>query len=62
MRYLSNEKEIISTINKIIRYSDPDPNKETIFIWPEGVAGVYLEQLKKYSQIFKKNFFLINIY
>ena len=57
MRYLSNEKEIVNTINKIIRFSDPDPNKETIFIWPEGVfAGVYLEQLKKFSQIFKKNF------
>ena len=57
MRYLSNEKDIISTINKVIRFSDPDPNKETIFVWPEGVfAGVYLEQLKKYSHFFKKNF------
>ena len=61
MRYLNNEKEIVNTINKIIRFSDPYPDKETIFIWPEGVfAGVYLEQLKKSSRMFKKNF-LINI-
>ena len=46
----------LPVIKKIVRYSDPDPNKETIFIWPEGIfAGVYLEDLKKFSHVFDKN-------
>ena len=41
-------------LKNYVRYSDPDLNKETIFIWPEGVfAGVYLQDLKKFSNIFK---------
>ncbi|OUX36157.1 MAG: apolipoprotein N-acyltransferase [Candidatus Pelagibacter sp. TMED273] len=57
MRYISSDKEIEETIKKMIKYSDPDPNKETIFIWPEGIfAGVYLEDLKKFASIFSKNF------
>jgi apolipoprotein N-acyltransferase len=57
MRYIHNEEEIKKTIKKIVRYSDPDPNKETIFIWPEGIfAGIYLEDLKKFSNIFNKSF------
>ena len=57
MRYIHSEEEIKKTIKQIIRYSDPDPNKETIFVWPEGIfAGVYLEDLKKFSNFFNKNF------
>jgi len=57
MRYIHSEKEIKETIKKIIRYSDPNPNKETIFIWPEGIfAGVYFEDLKKFSNIFNNSF------
>ena len=57
MRYIHSDKEIKDTIKKIVRYSDPDPNKETIFIWPEGIfAGVYFEDLKKFSNIFNQSF------
>ncbi len=57
MRYIHSDEEIKNTIKKIVTYSDPDPNKETIFIWPEGIfAGVYLEDLKRFSNIFNKNF------
>ncbi len=57
MRYIESDKEIRDTIKKLVRYSDPDPNKKTIFIWPEGIfAGIYLEDLKKFSNIFNKNF------
>ncbi len=57
MRYLNNDQEIKETIEKIIRYSDPDPNKETIFIWPEGIfAGVYLKDLKKFSNVLSESF------
>ena len=57
MRYINSDKEIKETIKRIVRYSDPNPNKETIFIWPEGIfAGIYFEDLKKFSNIFNKNF------
>ena len=57
MRYIHSDKEIKETIQKIVRYSEPDPNKETIFIWPEGIfAGIYFEDLKKYSSTFSKSF------
>ena len=57
MRYIHTDQEIKETIKKIVRYSDPDQNKETIFIWPEGIfAGVYFEDLKKFSDVFNKSF------
>ncbi len=57
MRYLQTDEEIEETIKKIIRYSEPNAEKETIFVLPEGVfAGVYFEDLKKFSKIFNKNF------
>ena len=56
MRYIHSEEEIKKQLINY-RYSDPDPNKKTIFVWPEGIfAGVYLEDLKKFSNIFSKNF------
>ncbi len=57
MRYIQSDEEIKKTIEKVVRYSDPIPNKNTIFIWPEGIfAGVYLEDLKKFSNLFYENF------
>ena len=57
MRYIQSDEEIKSTIEKIVRYSEPNPDKETIFILPEGIfAGVYLEDLKKFSNNFRDNF------
>ncbi len=57
MRYLQSDNEIKKAIEKVVRYSDPDPNKKTIFIWPEGTfAGIYFEDLKKFSNIFNNNF------
>ncbi len=57
MRYIERDEEIIKTLKKIIRISEPNPEKQTIFVLPEGIfAGVYLEDLKKFSNIFKENF------
>ena len=57
MRYLKNDNEIKQSLEKLVKYSDPDLNKKTLFVWPEGVfAGVYLQDLKKFSNIFKSNF------
>ena len=35
------KKEIEERLKKLIRYSDPDKNKKTLFIWPEGVFSGY---------------------
>ena len=57
MRYIKNDKEIEETIKKIIRYSNPETKKKTIFVWPEGIfAGVYFDDLKKFSQLFRESF------
>ena len=57
MRYISSDAEIKQAIQKLVRYSDPNLKKKTVFIWPEGVfAGVYLEDLKKFSNFFNSNF------
>ena len=57
MRYIDSDAEIKQTIQKLFRYSEPDLNKKTIFVWPEGAfAGVYFEDLKKYSNLFVSNF------
>ena len=49
---LSNE-EIKLRLKKLIKYSEPEENKTTIFIWPEGVFSGY-----SYQEIifFKKKF------
>ncbi len=41
----------------LIKLSEPDISKNTIFIFPEGVlSNVYLKDLKNYDYIFSKNF------
>ena len=50
-----NNEEII--IKELIELSNPNIGENTIFIFPEGaLAGVYLDQLKKFQKIFKKNY------
>ncbi len=49
-----NEKEVIS---KLIRYSKPEKDKETIFVWPEGVITSESFLNSEYiKNAFKKNF------
>ena len=57
INYGLSEKEIINNLEKIIKYSEPDKDKETVFIWPEGVlSGYYFNELKEFKNIIKKNF------
>ena len=49
-----NPEEILLDLIKI---SNPDKKKETIFVFPEGVlANIYLQDLKKYNYLFFENF------
>ena len=52
-----NNRSEISQLERLIRISDPDKNKKTIFIWPEGIFyESYLHDIKKYKGLFLDNF------
>jgi len=49
-----DEKEVVS---KLIKYSEPNKGKKTIFIWPEGIfLNENFSQRKDIKDLFKKNF------
>ena len=57
INYGLSKKEIINNLEKIIKYSDPDKDIETVFVWPEGVfSGYYFNEIKEFKDIVKKNF------
>ena len=35
------QEQVKERFKKLIRYSDPDKNRKTLFIWPEGVFSGY---------------------
>ena len=44
-------------IKRLIKISDPEKDKKTLFIWPEGIFyQSYLEDIKKYQNLFKDKF------
>ena len=50
-------KTEISQLEKLIKISNPNKNKKTIFIWPEGLFyESYLQDLNKYKNLFINNF------
>ena len=54
LKYGLNKSQIQERLKKLIRYSEPDKEKKTLFIWPEGVFSGY-----SYNDIqFFKSFFL----
>ena len=47
----------ISQIKRLIKISNPDLNKKTLFIWPEGIFyESYLKDIEHYKDLFRKNF------
>ena len=44
-------------LKKIIRYSEPNKEKKTLFIWPEGVfSGYSYNEILIFKELFKKSF------
>ena len=44
-------------IERLIKISDPEKDKKTLFIWPEGIFyQSYLQDIKKYQDLFKDKF------
>ncbi len=49
--------EVEEKLKRIIRYSNPDDSKKTIFIWPEGIfTGYDINDILTFKNIIKKNF------
>ena len=52
-----NTQSEISQLKRLIRISDPEKNKKTLFIWPEGIFyESYLKDIKQYKNIFYDKF------
>ena len=46
-----------SQLERLIKISDPEKNKKTLFIWPEGVFyESYLQDIKQYENLFTDKF------
>ena len=44
-------------IKRLIKISDPQKDKKTLFIWPEGIFyQSYLQDIKKYQKLFEEKF------
>ena len=44
-------------LQKLIKFSSPEKDKKTIFIWPEGIFfGEEFNEIKNFKNIFQKNF------
>jgi len=52
-----NTQNEISKLNRLIKISDPEKNKKTIFIWPEGIFyESYLQDIEQYKNLFTDKF------
>ncbi len=57
LKYNSSIKEVENKLKKLVRYSDPDPEKETLFIWPEGVfTGFNYNEISQFKDLINNNF------
>ena len=57
LKYNLSENDIKERIKKLIRYSNIEKDKKTLFIWPEGaLSGKYFFEIEKYKNLIKENF------
>ena len=57
IKYNLNETEIENRLKKLIRYSDPEKDIKTLFVWPEGAfSGYSYEEIIFLRKIFFDNF------
>ena len=57
LEYGLSAKEIEERFKKLIKYSDPDKEKKTLFIWPEGVfSGYSYDDIIVFRELILKNF------
>jgi apolipoprotein N-acyltransferase len=57
LEYGLNINQIEDKLKKLIRYSAPEKNKKTLFIWPEGVfSGYSYNEIQIFKNLINKNF------
>ena len=57
LEYGLSLEDINKRLNKLIRYSEPNEERDTLFIWPEGVfSGYNFSQLQILKKTIEKNF------
>ena len=57
LKYNLTLQEVEEKLMKLIRYSDPEPERKTLFIWPEGVfTGYTYDDISKFDNLIKNNF------
>ena len=57
LKYGLSPKDVKERFEKLIKYSNPDKTKKTIFIWPEGVfSGYSYEEIKIFKDLISENF------
>ena len=57
LKYNLSFDEVKVSLKKLIKYSEPDKNKKTIFIWPEGVfTGYTFEEISQFKNLVSKSF------
>ena len=57
LKYGLDQNDIEKRFKKLIRYSEPDKNKKTLFIWPEGVfSGYSFNQISNFKKLISSNF------
>ena len=57
LKYNLNKSAIEVRLNKLIKYSEPNNDFETLFVWPEGVfSGYSFKEIIYLKEIFFKNF------
>ena len=57
LQYGLGVKEIEKRLKNLIRYSDPDKTRKTLFIWPEGVfSGYSYKEILIFKELILNNF------
>jgi|TARA_B100001093_G_scaffold418130_1_gene409278 apolipoprotein N-acyltransferase len=57
LKYNLSNSDLEKNILNLIKYSEPEKNKKTLFVWPEGVfTGFNFTQIKEYKVLFKEAF------
>jgi apolipoprotein N-acyltransferase len=57
LKYNLSNNDLAKNISNLIKYSEPDKYKKTLFVWPEGVfTGFNFEQIKQYRNLFADAF------
>ena len=57
LKFNLSKEDVSKNILNLIKYSEVEKNKKTLFIWPEGIfTGFNLKQIKQYKSLFEDAF------